>query len=66
MPKIEIPESLWKKACTNMAQACDETVEVFGAMINDALRNDFDWTTVKRHLEYIASDEFLREEREQA
>lgn len=64
--KVEIPESLWKKACENMARASDETVEVFGAMINNTPKIPFDWATVKRILEYVASNAFLKEEREQA
>jgi len=45
-----------------MAQANDETVEVFGAMINNTGKIPFDWEAVERILGYIASPKFLAEE----
>jgi hypothetical protein len=60
--KIEIPEELWRKACENMARASDETVEMFGVMINNTNIIPFDFKAVKAILEYVASDKFLAEE----
>ena len=63
----EISEEIWKKACANMAQATEETVEVFGSMLQNII---FD--PIKRPVEYsekladivnyVASDKFREEE----
>jgi hypothetical protein len=63
----QISEEIWKKACANMAQASNETVETFGCMLQNII---FD--PIKRPVEYseklasivnyVASEKFREEE----